>query len=400
MSDAVRLALVGCGGIAGAHVKAYKELHNGGCRDFLYTACCDINEANAQQRAKEIADIQGAAPPVFTDHEKMIKAGVADGADCCLPHWLHHVLALPLLEGGLHVMLEKPLGLTVKASKKIIEAGKKAKRIVATAENIRRYQGARAFRWAIAEKKMIGEVRGAKTCQVANAPFKYESYTMKWRGLTMLTGGGMIMDSGAHYADMMIHMFGEPDEILCLSRNYDTRVIQDAPVFGSVPADVETSWDAILRFKSGLVATWTYSRAFYGQPMKFARYYGTEGTMVDDKIVFHPFQNGGSVVFADGRQMSSEEVVAEHLASLSDEKKSLLFPYGCGNGFGVQTWDFADAIRKGRKPEMDGEDGLRSKALSETCFESAAAGKPVRYDDVLSGKVSAFQDPIDAYWKL
>ena len=49
---------------------------------------------------------------------------------------------------------------------------------------------------------------------------------------------------------------------------------------------------------------------------------------------------------------------------------------------------------------MDGWAGIRAKALCETCYESATAGAPVKYDDVFSGKVHAYQDPIDAYWGI
>ncbi len=59
-----------------------------------------------------------------------------------------------------------------------------------------------------------------------------------------------------------------------------------------------------------------------------------------------------------------------------------------------------NAIATGRKPEMDGMDGLRVKALCESCYESATLGKPVIYADVLEGKINAYQAPIDGYWEL
>jgi hypothetical protein len=64
------------------------------------------------------------------------------------------------------------------------------------------------------------------------------------------------------------------------------------------------------------------------------------------------------------------------------------------------VWDFCNAISTGRKPEMDGYDGLRAKALCECCYESATAGKLVKFADVLEGRINAYQQPIDAYWNI
>jgi hypothetical protein len=49
---------------------------------------------------------------------------------------------------------------------------------------------------------------------------------------------------------------------------------------------------------------------------------------------------------------------------------------------------------------MDGEAGLRAKALCEACYESATAGKPVKYADVLEGKIGAYQQAIDDFWRI
>jgi len=398
MTEQVKLALVGCGGISGLHVKGYADLYERGCRDFAFTACCDVLEENARKRAKQIAGIQGSEPRVFTDTTDLVDSGVAEAADLCLPHWLHHTMAIALLEGGLHVLLEKPLGITVKASKRTIEAARKADRVLATAENVRRYPSSRAFQWALSRRKLIGEVLAAHVYCVHHGLFNLEDPAFKWRCLKLLTGGGMIMDSGAHFADMMLYLFGDVDEVYCSMTTNDTRIVKDAPVLGSAPVDVEDAWHAIIRFRCGVEVTWTYSRAFPGPGMNFARYYGTKGVIDDEGFVFHSFQGGGSVKLANDGDMSNDEVVEQYMASLADDEKARLFPYGCGDGFGIQIWDFCDAIRTGRKPDLDGEAGLRAKALCECCYESATTRRPVKYDDVVSGKVCEYQNPIDEYW--
>jgi hypothetical protein len=122
--------------------------------------------------------------------------------------------------------------------------------------------------------------------------------------------------------------------------------------------------------------------------------------MTDLGFPFHPFQSGGEAVLADGTTLSSEQIQIDYLMSLADERKAALFPYGATDGFAIEAWDFANAIATGRKPEMDGYVGLRAKTLSECCYESATLGGPVKYADVLEGRVSAYQSAIDAYWSI
>jgi len=400
MSEKVKLALVGCGGISGAHVNGYKDIYNLGCREFEYTACCDVSEESAKRRSEEIAGIQGTKPAVFKDLGSLIKSGLAEAADICLPHWLHHSIGIELLEGGFHVMVEKPVGISIKASKKMIEAAKKAGKILATGENVRRYTTSRAFRWAISSKKLIGDIKSVDIYSVGYGPFDVNSPAMKWRMVKLFTGGGMIMDSGAHFTDMILYMFGEPDEVYCVMETHDTRTVEGLPIVGSAPADVEDAWHALIRYKNGPVVSWTYSRSFPGPGMSYGRYYGSKGIIEDAGFVFHCFQGGGRVKFSDKEGMSSEEVVNLYKASLSEDEKSRLFPYGCGDGFGIEIWDFCNAISTGRKPDLDGEAGMKAKALCEACYESSTLGKSVKYDDVLSGKICNYQKTIDEYWKI
>ncbi len=399
-SGTVRLALVGCGGISGAHVNGYKDLYVHGCREFVVTACCDVREENALKRSKEIAEIQGIAPAVFTSQAAMEKAGVADAADICLPHCFHHSSAISLLDAGLHVMVEKPIGITVKASRAIIAAAERNRRTLATAENIRRYVTARSCAWAINQRGLIGDMRLVNIQSISFSPFDYDNPAMKWRGIKLLTGGGMIMDSGAHFADMVEVLFGDVDEVSCTMSAYDNRLIKDAPILGDQQADVEDTWHAVIRFKSGLHVLWTHSRSLYGQGMSTASYYGSKGTMNALGFAFHPFQNGGTAVLDDGTAVTNEQIQSEYLASLTEPQQATLFPYGSTDGFAIEVWDFIDALRNNRKPEMDGVDGLRAKTLCECCYESAVAGRTVKFDEVFDGRLSEYQRPIDEYWHI
>lgn len=400
MAHSVKLALVGCGGISGAHTHGYKELYERGCREFEVTACCDVRSACAETRADEIAAFQGTRPKVYSSVDDLIRADVSEAADVCTPHCFHHSTAIPLLQAGLHVLCEKPLGITVKASKKIIAAAEKAGVVLATAENARRSPTSRACVWAIRDAKLIGDLRLATVTFLAHQQFDYSQYAMKWRGVSLLTGGGMIMDSGAHFADMQTLMFGPVEEVDCQWDIFDRRPILDAPIVGDTHADVEDTWTVMLRFKSGMRTVWTYGRSFYGDKVEFGNYYGSAGTMYDLGFKFHCFQGGGEALLADGTRLSNDDLHARYQATLSATDKARLFPYGCTDSMGIEVWDYVDSIRNKRKPEMDGWDGLNAKVVCEACFESGLAGTPVRVQDVLDGKINAFQKRFDDYWGI
>lgn len=402
MNDPVKLALVGCGGVSHAHVKGYLDLWKHGCNSFRVTAVCDPVRELAEQRASEISFHGDMDIFIYTDIAQMIADGVADAADICLPHYLHHSVGIQLLSGGLHVMIEKPIGITIKATRQIIEAGHNHGKVVATAEHTRRGAGARAAQWAIRQRKMIGEIRDVAVQYTKPELPNYDLPMMKWRGFKKTAGGGMLLDSGAHFADMMICLFGTPDIVDCTMSTSDHRMIKGVPVFGDVEMDVEDTFTAHLIFPDSLDVIWTYSSAEGIPETNYGEYQGREGKMVDHDFVMHPLQYGGEIIF-DGHPpvtLHPNQIYDQYIHALTPEQIDRVFPFGCQDGFAIEVWDFIDAIQTDRSPEIDGYTGLAAKAICMACYESATAGKPVSYSDVLNGKIDAYQKPINNVWNI
>lgn len=396
----VSLALVGCGWISEYHVEGYRDLWLHGCRDFTVTAVCDRDIDAARLRAGQIAAYQGTVPAIFTDVDALAVSPVADAADVCVPHAFHHTVAIALLEGGKHVLLEKPLGITIRASRLIIAAAARAERVLATAENIRRDLSARACAWAVNTAGLIGEPIAGSVKTFFNGKLDLDDPKFRWRADKRLTGGGMLMDSGAHFADMMLVLFGEVDRVSCHMRCLDHRDIGELPGVGKGRVDVESYWHADIRFVSGMQVAWSFSNVFLGPKEDAGSYNGTAGCIIDQGGPLHPFAGGGTIHTADGKTLEQAQISDLYLAQLGEAERSRLFPYGLTNGFPIEIWDFVDAIVRGRPPEMDGRAGLRAKTLCECCYESATIGRPVTFKEVLDGAVDAYQRPIDDQWKL
>lgn len=399
MAEQVKLAIIGCGGMARAHLRGYRTIYCEGLADFALAAMCDPVRENAEKFAQEAEAFAGTRPQVYTDVARMLDAGEVNAADICSPHWDHHISAVACLQAGVDVMVEKPLGLTVKASHKIIEAGEKNGRIVATAENIRRSLGMRAARWAIYERGMIGQPRMFFAQSASYSPSDYtKSPAMQWRIRQETSGAGMVMDSGAHFVDAVRYLFGDVARVYGEARTWSDDFYLK-PDGERVSSDVEDTWVATLHFASGLVGVWGWSKALPGRAFGKAVYYGTEGSIEENEI-FHPFQGDALLIGKDGKQQSLRDLSIQYLLGLSEAERARLFPGGVQETVTIECWDFLDACANRRAPEVDGWEGLKAKAISEAILESSVAGRSVTMEEILSGTMDAYQRPLNERWGI
>ncbi len=153
----VRLALIGTGGIAGHHIRSMAEIEARGLGGLRVCAVCDANADAAELAAHTLEEALGHRPAVYTDYEKLLSSEDLDGADLCLPHGMHHVIGNACMEAGLHVLCEKPLGITIAASRAMAETADRTGRILSTAVPKRREPSQRAVHWLFGESRLIGE---------------------------------------------------------------------------------------------------------------------------------------------------------------------------------------------------------------------------------------------------
>ncbi|MBI3912031.1 MAG: Gfo/Idh/MocA family oxidoreductase [Armatimonadetes bacterium] len=116
----VRLAMIGCGGIAGNHLRAYLRIRQEEPDRLQLVAMCDPIRQRAEDFAVQAASVQGSLPAVYEDVQEMLARQAIDAADIACPHGLHHVIGVACLQAGVHVLIEKPFGVTIRASKAIL----------------------------------------------------------------------------------------------------------------------------------------------------------------------------------------------------------------------------------------------------------------------------------------
>jgi predicted dehydrogenase/nucleoside-diphosphate-sugar epimerase len=238
--DGRRLAIVGCG--AAARVCHLPALAADG--PFRLVALVDRLAANAAATAARYQEMRGGQPG-STD-----RMYVGDDLNAVLPdieaaiiataHDAHAEVAVTLLRAGKHVLVEKPLALTV-AQCNQIRAAAAATGAVAMPAHVRRLFPAARWVRSVLENGRLGAVRTIRWSE--GTPYEWP-LASQFMFAPARMGGGVLADSGPHVFDMLLYWLGEPAKIVSFNDNTDGGCPSEVRVgltYGQVHVDVELS---------------------------------------------------------------------------------------------------------------------------------------------------------------
>ena len=232
--DKIRLAIVGCGGMGHRHMYGLAELHRVGWTRFDLVGACDPVLANAESLAEQAEERFGQKPAVVGSLEELAEVGV-DAVDVTTTPPYHHTVAIETLERGWHTMVEKPMGLTVRACNLMRRAADASDAILSVAENYRRDPINR-----LAKALLNAEVIGTPRFLIHQAIGGTNRMTISvWRH--QKDQSGVLLDVGVHYADMIEYLLGEVDTVYAQTRLHEPIRYNAAAVTGesgSNPAGV------------------------------------------------------------------------------------------------------------------------------------------------------------------
>jgi len=181
----LKVAVVGCGFVAqNRHIPSFLRLR----RDVSLCAVCDLN----QELAKSVAEKLGI-PNVYSDVSKMISKEHLDVVDVCTPPKVHASVALKAMEGGCHVLLEKPMAPSVSDCDKMIQASSKYGVKLSIVHNQRFYPPFLKAQQLV-ENGVIGELTGIRVLSLTHRQ-EYMAHNNHW---VHKLPGGVISETGPH----------------------------------------------------------------------------------------------------------------------------------------------------------------------------------------------------------
>jgi predicted dehydrogenase len=411
------IAIVGCGGMGRRHLTGLAALDRSDFCNVELVAVCDINQRNAEDLADEAERALGKRPRVFTSIAEMVRAmPEIQGADVATDTGSHHRVATECLRAGLHVMVEKPLAITLRGCNLVLQAAREAGRILSVAENYRRDPINRLARaliqdGAIGTPQLMIETSIGGGNQLFITPWRHQKFT-----------GTLTLDAGVHNADILMYYLGDVESAYGEARLYEKYRYKTntggpggfyAKWADQIPDRIEaTGEDAMfgyLRYTSGAIGQWIFHHAGHGLPQHVRQVYGSKGSLSSPGD-----RNGRPLrLYFDGNREIADESILDYAPSYR------LSPLAAQLFGGERVWtysfpfveidakilateyhEFAECIQTGRAPEVDGLVGRRDTALVYALFESGKLGRPVTLDEVEAVAVDAYQREIDEYLGL
>jgi len=373
--EKLNISLIGCGGMMGAHVNGLRQLCSRGLRILEVKAVCDVKETLAREKARLVAEFQGSEPKVYTNVGEMLRGESLDAVDIALPHNVHHTVAAMCLDEGLDVIIEKPLGITMRAARIIMDKARKNNRVLAVAENYRRSPENRAIRWVV-EQGLIGEPRMIVWCSAGWSPGAWG-----WREDKYAAGGSWVFDGGVHLADLdRYHLGREAVEVYAVQKTFD-------PLRGGVRVTVDDMTMGIIVYEGDVYAQWLWTRSAPGKAINLRMIYGSKGSVGNDSLFI---QKENAV---EMQNMST--LVSRMFESLKPEEKAKWFPMDITDTVATELYDFYDSVVNRHAPEVDGLEAYRDMAIPLGFYESALLRKPVSVRDVEELRVEEYQKEIN-----
>jgi 1,5-anhydro-D-fructose reductase (1,5-anhydro-D-mannitol-forming) len=414
----IRIGIVGCGRILNAHLQGYLALRQAGIDNFRITALAARNESDAlmfRKRGEGPIPRPSVTPPgsgdplnaphtyisdfqddvdvqVYSDYRTMLEKAPIDAVNDYTTLSMHHQVGMDSLDAGKHLLTQKPLAVSVKAARMLVDKAKKSGLSFGVLEVVRYDRATRALRWAI-ENRLIGTPQLALMGSLGGlwSPDLIVAKT-PWRHRKVLAGGGGAIDIGVHFFHLLRQVMGEVSWVSAVANTFEReRIERDAKgaVVQRMDAEVDDTCFATIGFKSKAIGQLLWSWALHGEPLEIPgvpAFYGSKGCIRGKKII------------RDGAQ---PEVLAERFeSSITPEDRQRFFPNGVTERFALTQLDWLRAIESGAPMEASGEQGLNDLACAFAILESSLAGRRVTRQEVLDGSLAAYQAEIDEYYKL
>ena len=339
-----RIAVIGAGAIGSVHARLVDSLGSDGVLAAIVDSDLD--------RAQALAGQYGV--PAFSSAAQAYAALDLDIAAICLPSAFHADAAIEALEAGLHVIVEKPIDISLESADRLMAAELVTGRKVSVISQ-RRFQPAAAYVHDAIQRGELGRITSGVVESAFFRPLAYYQ-SGDWRGTAAIDGGGALMNQGIHALDLLIWMLGEPVSVSAVTGQLAHPDIEVEDVAG-----------ATILFAGGAIGVLLASTAAYpGLPVRLA-VHGDGGTAVmeNDALSFYASASAA----APGADDLAEPEVPSGWSEVDVAHRR-------------QYLDVLDAILQNRTPAITTTDGRRALQVVLAVYESARTGLPVNLTPV------------------
>ena len=329
------------------HARAIEDV-----RGAKLVACCDL----AEDRAKKFAEEVGCTP--YSDLKKMLADPEVDVVTVGTPSGAHMEPAVAAAKAGKHVIVEKPLEVTLKRCDKIIDACEKAGVKLGTIFPSRFHDSSVLMRKAIDQGRFGRITLGDAYVKWFRTQEYYDSGA--WRGTWKLDGGGALMNQAVHTVDLLSWLMGPVEEIQAQTATLAHKRIE-----------VEDVATATLKFKSGALGVIEATTAAYPGYLKRIEIHGSEGTAVLEEEDIKAWD------FA--KKKASDKAIHKAMQSSKSTGGGAADPAAIGHhGHTLQFKDFVKAIKTNGTPAVDGHEGRKPIEIILAIYKAAQTGKTVK----------------------
>ena len=339
--------IIGLGFIASMHLKAVESLDNA-----YFVAGYD----NVPNRANEFCEKWGGIP--YADLDEFLNNDKIDIVTITTPSGAHLDVALAAIRKGKHVIIEKPLEVTVERCNLLIEEAKKYNVLLSGIFQSRFYEVTKIVKNAI-NKGRFGQLT------MANAVIKWsrtqEYYdSAAWRGTIALDGGGAFMNQGIHAIDILQYLMGDVTEVTAY-----TDLIAHERI------EVEDNGVAILRFKNGALGVIESSTSVFPGFLKKVEISGTEGSCVieEEDLIYWNFKH----------ELPEDEYIRNNFCNNTTSGGGAADPSTIAfHGHALNFEDVILALECKKELELPGEEAKKSVEIIEAVYKSSKTKQAVK----------------------
>ncbi len=346
MNKNIGFGIIGTGTIARVHAKAVSEMTG-----VKLVACYDI----LPERAEAFADEYGIKS--FSSLDDFLSDSELDVVTITTPSGAHLEPALAAIEHRKNVIIEKPMEVTTERIDLLIRKAEENHVILSGVFQSRFHEA------PLLVKKAIEDGRFGRVTLI-DAQIKWyrtqEYYDqVSWRGTWKLDGGGALMNQGIHAIDLLCWLGGDV-------RNVSGRTA----TLGHKNIEVEDTAGAVLEFKNGAVGIIEGTTCCYPGFLKRIEVCGTEGSAIieEESLKCWKFKN----------ETEEDEKIREKFINFTATGGGASDPKAIGwHGHRSVFENVVDALRKGSRPSITGEEARKSVALIEAVYRSARENRTI-----------------------